>query len=293
MQNDGNFCVYKGSGPDDKHEPIWCSMKYPGAGQYFAIMQNDGNFCVYKGSGPDDKREPIWCSMKYPGAGQYFAIMQNDGNFCVYKGSGPDDKREPIWCSMVYIADIPEIISIDYDINAAVILQSGPAELYRQTVKNNTDEPQSNTIGGSASLTETSGWSNAVAVTFNSSATFKTGIPIIANAEVQLSLSVSDTYTWEGSISKTKTWEFSTPVSVPPRMTIVCLVYASVSTIAVPYTLKGIARLNSGIRLPVQIKGIYTGTNSHDLSVTFIQQDPITLKIASTVQKITNVTSKV
>jgi hypothetical protein len=31
--------------------------------KYFLILQNDGNMCIYRGTGPNDKQGAIWCSM--------------------------------------------------------------------------------------------------------------------------------------------------------------------------------------------------------------------------------------
>ena len=59
-------------------------------GQFFAVMQSDGNFVLYRGSGPSDNQGYIW-SISHTSlpTGQYFAIMQSDGNFVVYHGSDP------------------------------------------------------------------------------------------------------------------------------------------------------------------------------------------------------------
>lgn len=47
---------------------------------FFAVMQSDGNFCVYKGSGPNDNRGFLWCSMVTAGGGGFYATQQSDGN---------------------------------------------------------------------------------------------------------------------------------------------------------------------------------------------------------------------
>jgi hypothetical protein len=86
LQTDGNFCIYKGTGPTDKHGEIWCSGSNRDNGAYFAAMQSDGNFCIYKGTGPKDNRGNTWCTASTKlGAGNYFALMQDDNNFAVYK----------------------------------------------------------------------------------------------------------------------------------------------------------------------------------------------------------------
>jgi len=285
MQSDGNFCVYRGAGPGDNRGYLWGTQQLGDGGQFFAIMQGDGNFAVYKGTGPGDNRGYVWSLAKTAPGGQFFAVMQNDGNFCVYKGTGPADNRGFVWGTMATdpVEDV-EIASIEYDVAAAKTLQSGPAELYRQTVRNDTTQAQTSSINGSATVSETSGWSDSLAVKVGVSTSFKTGVPFIAEGKVQVSVEVTNTYTWNGSTTKSKTWGFNTPVNVPPHTVIVGLVSATLSTIAMPYTLKGTFLLKSGARIPGSVTGIYTGTNSHDLTVTFIQRDPVTSDIRSTIQ---------
>ena len=239
-------------------------------------MQGDGNFCVYKGTGPQDNKGYFWGTQSAGQAGDYFATVQEDGNFCIYKGSGPGDNHGFLWGSQVTdgIADI-EIVRMEYDVNGAKVLQSGPAELYRETVTNDSLQPQTSTITGSATVTETSGWSDSLAVKVGISTSFKTGVPFLAEGKVKVSVEVTNTYTWNGSTSRSKTWGFNTPVSVAPRAVIVALITATISTIAVPYTITGTVILKSGTRLPNRkIRGTYTGTNSHDLTVRFVQQAP-------------------
>jgi hypothetical protein len=65
-------------------------------GKFIAVVQEDGNFCVYNGTGPDDPSR--WCSMATAPKGDFFAILQpEDGNFCVYKGTGPNDNQGYVW----------------------------------------------------------------------------------------------------------------------------------------------------------------------------------------------------
>jgi hypothetical protein len=295
MQGDGNFCVYRGTGPEDNHGYLWGTQKTARGGQFFAIMQGDGNFCVYKGTGPGDNRGYLWGAQKTAPGGQFFAIMQSDGNFCVYRGTGPADNRGYLWCTQAIdpVVDVVEISEIAYDVNAANIVQSGPAELYRQTVRNETMQMQTSTISGSKSVSETSGWSDSLGVKVGAKTSFKTGIPCVAEGKVEVSMEVSNTFTWNGSTTTTKTWGFNTPVSVPPNTVIICIVSATISTIAVPYTLTGTIKLKSGTKMPGRIRGTYTGTNSHDLNVTFIQQDPVTSKISSSTQLLKATTFKI
>ncbi|MGV1009813.1 MAG: ETX/MTX2 family pore-forming toxin [Dermatophilaceae bacterium] len=275
QQSDGNFCVYHGSGPDDNHGGVWCSSHAPGVGQYFAIQQTDGNFCVYRGPSPNENHGGVWCTMQAPGQGRYFAVIQDDGNFCVYRGSGLDDNRGGVWCSMHTdpVADF-KIRQIEYDVAAAQILKSGPAELYRQTVRNSTQTEQTPTIEGSESLEQTSSWSDSLGITVGVSTSFACGVPLVAEGKVDVSVEANNTYTWSGSETKSKTWSWSAPLTVPPSATASVIVSTTLSTIAVPYTLSGTFVFKSGTQMPGKVHGLYTGSNSHDLTVTYATLTP-------------------
>lgn len=284
MQSDGNFCVYRGS-PSENHGFLWgCNQTSLPGGPYYAVLQRDANFCVYKGTGPEDYQGGIWCSMGTGPEGAYVANLQDDGNFCVYHAD-PRDGQKAIWCTMAIdpVVDV-EIATIDYDVAAARILNSSPAELYRQQVSNHTMQTQASSISGSQSVSETSGWSDSLGVKVGVKTTFKTGLPFVAEGKVEVSTELSNTFTWSGSTTNTKTWAFNTPLSVPPQATMVAIVAATISTITVPYTLNGTLTLKSGTRMLGQIKGIYTGTNSHDLTVTFVQLIPQVQEVTTSSQ---------
>jgi hypothetical protein len=275
QQSDGNFCVYHGSGPQDQQSWLWGTQATGPGGEYFAAQQRDGNFCVYRGADPAHQGNFLWGSMATGPEGDYFAALQDDGNFCVYKGTGPGDNRGFVWASMKtdLISDF-QISKIDYDVAHAEVLQSGPAELYRQTVTNRTTSAQTSTVSGSETVTETSGWSDSLGFKVGVKTSFETGIPFVAEGKVEVSAEVSNTYTWNGSQSTAKTWAFSTPVTVPPGGVSSVIITATMSTIAVPYTATGTAVFKSGAKVAGQITGLYTGTNSHDLTVTFASLNP-------------------
>jgi hypothetical protein len=54
-------------------------------GQYFAIMQTDGNFVIYRGTGPSDNHGPCWATNTWQqGTGpSYAAVLSSDGNLQV------------------------------------------------------------------------------------------------------------------------------------------------------------------------------------------------------------------
>ena len=100
MQSDGNFCIYKGTGPSDNRGFLWATNTLGVGGQFFATMQSDGNFCIYdrpeRGAG-----DVLWCSNTSQTPGEFYAIIQDDGNFCIYKGSDPAHNAGFVWDSHV------------------------------------------------------------------------------------------------------------------------------------------------------------------------------------------------
>lgn len=77
---------------------VWTSGTTAPGGQFFAIMQSDGNFCVYKGTGPQDNQGWVWgTQVTIPGGGRCFAIVEDDGSFCIYQGTGPNDPQGLLW----------------------------------------------------------------------------------------------------------------------------------------------------------------------------------------------------
>jgi Clostridium epsilon toxin ETX/Bacillus mosquitocidal toxin MTX2 len=276
MQSDGNFVVYRGT--PEKPGEVWSgSGKYTEnapPGQYFATLQSDGHFVVYKGT-PEKPGEAWWGSGKYtekPPPGQYFAILQDDGNFVVYKGT-PENTGGVWWGTGKYdeIVGCEEVTNIDYDLqNAKIIGGNGTVELYRQTVANDSDSEQTSTVSGSQTVSETAGWSNALGVKAGIATSFKAGFPILAEGKVTVSAEISNTYSWNASTTKSKTWSFSTPVKVPPHQVMQVLVTVTMSTIAVPFTMTGTVIFKSGMKVPGRIGGVFTGSNSYDLNVHFI-----------------------
>jgi hypothetical protein len=288
MQLDGNLCVYRGSGPENSYGGLWCSGT-PGYGdmRYYLRMENSGKICIYRPKDPMDPDcdTPQWCSGKRGDTDNYFAYLENDGNICVYKQR--DTGNINTWCNGKTdpIKDIA-INSIDYDVQNGKIIQSAPTDLAQQNLKNDTEIEQSAMVELNESVTEISGWSDTLGIKVGVSTTFQTGIPIIANGKITVSVEVSNSYTWNGSTSKTKAWKYSVPSKIPPKTEISCLFSVTVSTLSVPYTLKGTAILKSGAKVPIKVNGFYTGKNSHDLEVKWVSKDFITGEIISKVEKI-------
>lgn len=69
-----------------------------GSNQSFFIMQNDGNICWYKGTGPSDNKGEIWCAFKVSqGDGDYCLGLDGNGNLAAYRGTSPTDNSGIYW----------------------------------------------------------------------------------------------------------------------------------------------------------------------------------------------------
>jgi hypothetical protein len=281
------------------------------SGFFYAFLTAQGEFIVARGDPSTmDKPDVLWSSQSaqpkdsntYEASisNVFFAIMRQDGELIfrvVGQGAPPSDDWTPTvrleddgalrihflspngtdtigWTSNATdpVADVVEIKSIDYDVANAVVSNPTPEGLYSQTVTNDSDHQQTSSVTGSVNVELTSGWSDSLAVKVGVSTTFSAGIPAIASGKVTVSLDVTNTYTWNGSSSTSQSFGFNTPVTVDPHTTVEVLIVATQSTITVPYVLTGKFTLQSGTAVQGTIHGMYTGTDSHDLTVKYVNQ---------------------
>lgn len=276
LHDNGNLCIYRSPTPD-VHTTLWCSGTAVAQGPKCAYLHEDGNLCIYNSAAPNAAND-IWSSHSKAAFGKKCAYLHDDGNLCIYNSATPNALTH-MWASGSgdVVTDFVEIAKIVYDLDNAKITAHSEPEIYRQTVHNNTGTPQTSTISGDSSVSETSGWSDTLGVKVGVSTTFTCEVPFIFEGKVSVSAEVSNEFTWNGSTTKTKSWGFSTPVTVPAHKICICLVHVSKDTIVVPYTMTGTVVFKSGVRLSGQkVKGTYSGNCAHDLTVTFVEQDAIT-----------------
>ncbi len=169
--------------------------------------------------------------------------------------------------------DITEFVAynISYDVAHAVMTGARLEQLDKVSNRNDTAVQQSTEISGSRTVTDTEGWSDTVGVKITTAATFKTGIPILAEGEIKVTVEGSYTYTRNGSQQRVQTFSWRQPVLVPARSIVEATVTIAHSTISVPYTLTGDFVYRSGARTAGSTGGTFTGGNSENLSVTLKQ----------------------
>ncbi len=276
LEADGQLRVYCGGRPDQQQGVLWASGRSAEGERFFALVQTDGNFCIYRGDGLASNQGWHWGTQMTAEGGQFHAVLDNDGRFCVRKGSDPAIAPHQVWSSGAVdpVASIDAIERIDYDLAAALVVESSPSDLYRETVSNHNDQVQTSVISGSVTVTDTSGWSDELGAGALAAGSFKAAVPVASSGKVVLSSDAGHDYLRNGAASIAKTWGFNAPAAVPPNSAMMCLVSAIRSAIIVPYTLHGAFTLASGRQVSGSIEGTYSGANCHDLSVTLTTYDP-------------------
>lgn len=279
LTSSGNLIVAHGAEPQPTENIIWQSGSGGVDDSHYALAlapetTTKAIFGVARTAPPmnDDgwTVHGIWPAGNF-GTFQVSVRLEDDGSLTMYGGEGASAPNPKLWTNGASdpVVDVISIDSIDYDVANATISNPTPDGMLSQIVVNDTNRPQTSTISQSLTASDSSGWSDSLAVKVGVSTSLKTGIPMVAEGKVTISVDVTNTYTWNGSTSTTKTWAFSTPVTVDPNGRTKVLVVATTSTLTVPYTLSGTFKYQSGATLRGTISGLYTGTDTHDLAVTF------------------------
>lgn len=276
IEADGKLRVYRGAGLERHQGRLWESERGGDGGRFFALVQSDGNFCIYRGTSLADNQGWHWGTQYTDEGGQFFAHLQDDGNFAICKGSGAADCQGTVWSSGVTdpVVSIDEVHAIDYALGSARIVNARPADLYRETVNNANDQAQTSQISGSVTVADSVSWCDELQLSSPAPTGFKGPVPVVAQGRVALSAEAGHVFQRNSAASIAKTWGFNAPAAVPPQSSMMCLVTAVRSTVQAPYTLTGMFTLKSGARVHGSVSGTYTGTSSHDLSVTLTTYDP-------------------
>jgi hypothetical protein len=282
LQEDGRFVVYRGAGPEDRHDALWATRE---ADKFFRRSHVNIGFiddaiegatgatwlAVTQSRADPKARLLIWVTNVFFATDHLKAVMQDDGNFCIFPLEPPDSGAFWATGSVDPLVDY-EISNIEYDLPKVKILNAVDFSIYSLTVPNTSRDRQTSTIGSTYTTTTTSGWSDALAIKASIKTTFKAGIPVVGEGGVELLLETQNTYTWNGSDSKARTFSWSAPIAVEPGDVGHVLVTMTTSTIRVPYTTTGAGVFKSGRRASVRINGIYEGQNSHSVKATYTSE---------------------
>nr|BAC78490.1 Hemolytic lectin LSLc [Laetiporus sulphureus] len=154
------------------------------------------------------------------------------------------------------------IDKIEYDLKDGRILSSTPNVLATQTLANTSSQTQEMSFNLSQTLTQTSTFAYTAGFTIAVGTAFKAGVPIFAETEFKVDISVDNQWNWgeENTFSKTCTATFS--VRAGPGETVKAVSTVDSGIINVPFT----AYLSSkSTGFEVTTEGIWRGVSSWDL----------------------------
>jgi len=110
-----------------------------------------------------------------------------------------------------------EIFDVNYDISGAQIREATPVIALSTSVRNDSDGDANQTLTYSYEKSKVGTWNNTAGVTLGVSTTFSAGVPFVASAEFEVSVSASYSHEWGGEEGETETISSSTTVTVPPK----------------------------------------------------------------------------
>ncbi len=174
--------------------------------------------------GGDSRFHDLWTSSEFSSGADNSveAVLEDDGNVCVYKlidGHRPPSNPR-LWQSGTTdpVVDY-DISKLDYDLGAAKIVELIDLSIYSGSLENPTNRDGTFHIGNTESTPIMSGWSDSLAIKVGIKTTFDAGIPLIGDGKVELSLETTNTYTWNGSTTETRSFTWSADIIAGPGET--------------------------------------------------------------------------
>ena len=177
------------------------------------------------------------------------------------------------------VVGISSITAINYDLTGGTISSNEPdtdlGGSASVAIWNGSSVPQTETTTLTASTSRTSSWSDSLKVNISTRQTsFKCDVPLFAEGKIQVTATASNTYTWGGSETVADTYQTTCPVTVPQNDGVQVNMFATRSSINVPYTVNATLHLAYGSTSESSsgmgsYTGVYTGVNSHDFNYDF------------------------
>jgi hypothetical protein len=254
----------------------------PSPGQACAVMQADGNFCLYKDVklGVDSLYArcawDLWRMKNHQDKGDnHWAVLEDDGEF----GFRPNGKDKWIFTSGKHDSIDPKTLALTemvYDLEHSTITPNGPDKGGAEVIAGPNDSKSEQTVTLILAYTETTatGYKTTTSLSLGSKFTGDIGIPGIAGGKVEVSTTMTQSFEWNKTTTKSVAQTFQLPVKVQPKESVVGKMTWSESSISVPYRFKGTATFKSGKKLPVSVRGIYEGIASHALHANWKSFDP-------------------
>ena len=160
-----------------------------------------------------------------------------------------------------------EITDVKYDIPGAKVREAAPLIVLSTAVFNNSDVDIEKTLEYSFEKWTVGTWNNAAGIEIGAKATFEAGVPFVASAEFEISVSASYSYEWGGEEGKKQAIKTSTTVKVPPRMKAFATVIVRNAQIDVGFTYTQKILWSNGQSEQTTKTGIYNNVDSWHVDV--------------------------
>ena len=154
------------------------------------------------------------------------------------------------------------ISHVEFQVDKAKKLATTPKVIAQQENCNNSPETQTSEFSFSETLTNSFTFTHQAGVSISVGTKFKCGLPLVGDAEAEVVISGSYSFTWGESMSRSQTFAAKFPVKAGPRSTVVCKALVTETKLEVPY----IVHLKSGN----SSSGVWHGTSAWDLKVTYL-----------------------
>ncbi|KAK0434818.1 hypothetical protein EV421DRAFT_1277205 [Armillaria borealis] len=254
--------------------PLGSWYRFQGSNSNYIMRYYNGSSTWYSCDGRDGGDSPVW-----------FQIITTTGNYVYLKdnyvpsgflssdlgGSGSPIGYEYIKDSsrfeIVQAAVKNEIFDVNYNISDAQIRKATPVIALSTSVRNDSDGDANQTLTYSYEKSKVGTWNNTAGVTIGVSTTFSAGVPFVASAEFEVSVSTSYSHEWGGEEGETETISSSTSVTVPSKKKARATIIIRNAQIDVRFTYKERTLWTNGQSEENVKSGVYKNVDSWHVDV--------------------------
>ena len=277
--------------PKDSENPDQYFQLIPGTGQhagYYLIKSKYTGKVLFSRLSPSPRVGHIDGSGQYGdnwfqvevGKGQYtqnfrlrnFAsdtvlFSRTHANPQVYNHPASDSNPDQYF---TFLFEDMKVDKVEYHLNLGKILSSIPIIIANQTLQNDSSIDQEMAFELDVTETHTSTFEYTTGFTITYGATFKAGVPLVAEAEFKVDTSLSQEWKFGTMTEFGKSYVAKLPVKAPPHTTVRAVSSVNRGDIEVPFT---IYLSSKATGFQVQTHGIFRGVSTWDLRHTVSTQD--------------------
>ena len=161
-----------------------------------------------------------------------------------------------------------EIHDVVYDIPKASLLDVPPIIALNTTIRNDSKSSDiQQTLSYSYERSKVGTWNNTAGIEVGTQASFSAGVPFIASAKFQISVSASYSHQWGGSVGTVETVSDSTLIAVPAGKKGEVAVLVKKKKLDVSFTYKETIIYKDGNKKTNDKNGVYSNVESYMVDV--------------------------